>query len=149
MSEQPYAHNELSGDVRGPVVQSGAIHGDVVFNSSTEPRDREFVEVDRRWAARRRRILDAEDAQKAQLQRRAHQYVRVCRRRRRVNRVFLPIEIAAVALGLMHVVPVMYAVIGLVFGAQSVTGWVHCSRVIGKWDAGQKIKVPQSRWRWW
>ncbi|MEU0339304.1 hypothetical protein ABZ092_10030 [Streptomyces bobili] len=148
MSEHSYVRNELSGDVRGPVVQSGAIHGDVVFNSPAEPRDRESAEMDRRWTDRRRRILDAEEAQRAELQRRANQYVRACHRRRRVNRIFLPIEGMTVVLGLMHVVPVMYTVLGLLFGAISVTGWVQCSLIIRKWDAGRTIKVPLSGWRW-
>lgn len=51
VSEQPSVRNELNGDIRGHPVQSGAIHGDVVFNSSAEPRYRESAETGRRCVA--------------------------------------------------------------------------------------------------
>ncbi|MBB5795338.1 hypothetical protein AB0E64_26590 [Streptomyces caelestis] len=148
MSEQPSTHNELRGNVRGPVVQSGAIHGDVVFNSPAAPRDPESVEVDRRWDARRQRILDAEDAQRAESQRRAHQYVRVCRRKRRINAVLLLVAGVTLTLGLMQVVPELYAAVGALYGAVSVIGWARCTLIIRNWDAGRTIRVPRSRWRW-
>ncbi|WP_146051150.1 hypothetical protein [Streptomyces noursei] len=143
MTERPYTHNELSGQVRGPVVQSGAMR-DVVINSSTAP----VTETQRRWEERQRRILDEEEAQRASDQRRFTGYVRVIRVKRRMNVVFVLLEGLAVVLGHLRVIPVLAEVLGLFLGAISVSGVAHCTWVIKRAESGRTIKVPRSRWMW-
>ncbi|QCX77661.1 hypothetical protein C9F11_20130 [Streptomyces sp. YIM 121038] len=147
MSEQPYVRNELSDShIKGHVIQSGNIHGDVVINPEGTPLSQAEAEVQRRWYERQGRILDAEDAQRAESQRRAEQFVRHCRAKQRVNTVFMLIGlVTAVTAGLVHPGFVLLAIL---FGVPGAIGWVRYTRVVRKWDAGNAIKVPRSRLMW-
>ncbi|MEU5304556.1 hypothetical protein ACH4YO_07275 [Streptomyces noursei] len=62
MIEQPYTRNELSGDVGGNVVQAGAVHGDVVFQSPTQGPPPRYVEIHERLMDRADAQMRAEDA---------------------------------------------------------------------------------------
>ncbi|MFC9884466.1 hypothetical protein ACFVJW_33395 [Streptomyces libani] len=62
MGEQPYIRNELSGDVGGSVVQTGTVHGDVVFQSPTQGPPPRYVEIYERLADRADAQMRAEDA---------------------------------------------------------------------------------------
>ncbi|TGB14412.1 hypothetical protein [Streptomyces sp. MZ04] len=150
MSEQPSTRNELSGNVEGHVVQSGAIHGDVVFPSPAAQMDPETAETQRRWAQRQRRILDEEAAQEAAQQRRFGDYVRVIRRKQRWNLWLLMVESLAVALGYLGVVPsaALVATLGILFGLISLSGWVYCSVLLWRARTGRTIPVPRHRWMW-
>ncbi|MEV0260391.1 hypothetical protein AB0I49_03475 [Streptomyces sp. NPDC050617] len=63
MSERWDVRNELSGNVEGPVVQAGSVHGDVVFNSSSTSADQAAYEAEAR--SRTRAEWAAEDAARA------------------------------------------------------------------------------------
>lgn len=64
MTERRYVRNELSGTVEsGPVIQAGAVHGDVVFNPSSTSPDQAAYEAEAR--ARTRARWAAEDAARA------------------------------------------------------------------------------------
>lgn len=54
--------NGVSGHVNGPVVQAGSINGNVILPATPSP---EEADLRARWAARTKRILDAEDAERA------------------------------------------------------------------------------------
>ncbi|MFI5569445.1 hypothetical protein ACIA6T_19280 [Streptomyces sp. NPDC051740] len=150
MSEQPSIHNELSGDVAGHVVQSGVIHGDVVFSSPAAPMSRESAELRRRWEERQRRVLDAEDAQRVADQRRLTDYVRVIRRKRRWNLWVLLVESVLVMLGHLRVfaAAALLEAFALLFATISVFGWIHCSVIIKRAESGRTIRIPRSRWMW-
>ena len=75
MGELPYTRNELSGAVEGPVVQAGAVR-DVYLSPVTTP---ESAETRRRWEARQRRILDAEDAARERQERKRAEDARILR----------------------------------------------------------------------
>ncbi|MFF4291432.1 hypothetical protein ACFY0R_40010 [Streptomyces sp. NPDC001633] len=62
MGEQPYMQNELSGNVGGNVVQAGAVHGDVVFQSPAQGPAPRYVEIYERLADRADAQVRAEDA---------------------------------------------------------------------------------------
>lgn len=130
------------------MVQSGAIQGDVVFNSPSAPVSQESAELRRRWEERQRRVLDSEDAQRTEAQHTFTRYLRVVRAKRRWNVFFLLIEGLAVMLCHLHVVPVTVEVLGLLFGAISVFGWVSCTVTLRRAEAGRAIRIPRSRWMW-
>ncbi|WP_426497809.1 hypothetical protein [Streptomyces sp. D54] len=142
MSENPSPRNELSGSVGGNVVQAGSVHGNVVFNSDAGQRSPQELETDRRWAARRRDILDAEEAEREARQLRAERYVRACRLSGRFSLTLLPVALTAAALGALHVLPMTYGVLGLLLAAIFVVGWARNMQVTRAWDAGRAIKVP-------
>ncbi|MEU4179203.1 hypothetical protein [Streptomyces sp. NPDC026589] len=142
MSENPSTRNELSGNVGGSVVQAGSVHGDMVFNSHAGQRSPEELETERRWTARRRAILDEEEAEKAAGQRRAERYVRACRLRWRLSLALLPVAVATMALGAMTVLPMVYAVLALPFTAVLFLGWARNMQITRDWDAGRTVKVP-------
>ncbi|GHJ27010.1 hypothetical protein TPA0910_14430 [Streptomyces hygroscopicus subsp. sporocinereus] len=150
MSEQRSVRNELSGNVGGSVVQSGAIHGDVVFTSPAAPMDPEVAETQRRWSERQRRILDEEAAQEAAQQRRFEDYVRVIHRKRGWNLWLLLVESLAVVLGYVRVVPsaAVVATLGILFGLISLSGWIYCSVLLWRARTGRTIPVPRRRWMW-
>ncbi len=150
MSEQPSIRNELSGSVGGHVVQSGAIHGDVVFTSPAAPVDPEAVETQRRWSERQRRILDEGTAKEAAEQRRFEDYVRAIHRKRRWNLWLLLVEGLAVALGYLRAFPsaALVGALGILFGLISLFGWVHCSVLLWRARTGRTIPVPRHRWMW-
>ncbi|MFI0964902.1 hypothetical protein ACH4S8_26420 [Streptomyces sp. NPDC021080] len=150
MSEQPYARNELSGDVGGPVVQSGAIHGDVVFTSPAAPMDPEAAETQRRWNERQRRILNEEAAKDAAEQRRFEDYVKVIRRKRRWNLWLLSVESLAVTLGHLRAFPsaALVGALSILLGLISLSGWVYCSVLLWRARTGRTIPVPRRRWMW-
>ncbi|WP_099015519.1 hypothetical protein [Streptomyces malaysiensis] len=150
MSEQRYIRNELSGKVDGHLVQSGAIHGDVVFTSPAVPMDPEVAETQRRWSERQRRILDEEAAREAEQQSRFEDYVQLIRRRRPRNLWLLPVESLAVALGYLRVVPSaeLVATLGILFGLISLFNWVYLSVLLVRARTGRTIPVPRHRWMW-
>jgi hypothetical protein len=148
MSEQPYVRNELSGNVGGHVVQSGAIHGDVVFSSPAAPVSPESAELQRRMEQRQRRILKEEDTQRAADQRRFTDYVRVVRKRRRRNLWILLVESLIVLLGHLRVLPdsLLLQASALLCAAVSGLCLIQCSVIIKKAESGRTIKIPRSRW---
>ncbi|MEV0093678.1 hypothetical protein [Streptomyces sp. NPDC050738] len=150
MSEQPSIRNELSGNVAGHVVQSGAIHGDVVFTSPSAPVDPKAAETQRRWNERQRRILDEEAAVEEAGQRRFEAYVRVIRRKRRWNLWLLLVESLAVALGYLRAFPsaVVVGTVSILFGLISLFGWAYCSVLLWKARTGRTILIPRHRWMW-
>lgn len=52
----------VSGHVNGPVVQAGSINGTVILPATPSPGE---AELRARWVVRTKRILDAEDAERA------------------------------------------------------------------------------------
>ena len=148
MSEQPSVRNELSGNVKGNVVQTGAIHGDVTFNPSATPISQESRELHRRLEDRQRRLLDAEDAQRAEEQRTFTRYLKVIRSKRRRSVLLGLFAGVAVVLGHLRVLSVMAEVLGLLFGAITVYGWAACTVTIRRAESGRTIRIPRSRWMW-
>ncbi|MFI0976763.1 hypothetical protein ACH4SP_07010 [Streptomyces sp. NPDC021093] len=147
MSEHPSTRNEMSSsNIGGHVVQAGAINGNVSI--SGPPVDPALQETQRRWGQRQKRILDAEEAQAAADQRRFGHYVRVIRRKRQTNAALLLAAGVAVVLGHLRVWPVTYEVGGLVFGSISASGWIFCTRIIKRAEAGKTIRIPKKRRHW-
>ncbi|MFJ9126989.1 hypothetical protein ACIRJS_23140 [Streptomyces sp. NPDC102340] len=139
MSEKRSMHNDLSGNVAGHSVQAGAVHGDVVFNSSAVHISPEDAETQRRWSERQQRILDEEDAE----YRRVERYVRACRIRSRICLMAMPVGAFVALLSFAQVLPTIYGALGFLCIAASFAGWVQNSLlVVRKWDAGRPIDVP-------
>ncbi|MEU5366612.1 hypothetical protein ABZ354_24610 [Streptomyces sp. NPDC005925] len=159
MSEQPSRRNELSGNVNGGVVQSGSIHGDVVFNSPALP----MTETQRRWEERQRRILDREEAERRRerdaRRRRAEgeqrifeDYLTFVRLRMRLAAVSLIVTGGTVALvgvpwlfGMVSIKPALPWVALFSFSAYC---WAQRWKVLRDARAGREIVIPTDRKEW-
>ncbi|GAA3646150.1 hypothetical protein GCM10022420_020990 [Streptomyces iranensis] len=132
-------------------MQAGAVHGDIRFETSTAPVSQESADLQRRWEARQRRLLDEEEAREAQGQARAESYVRHARVRRRVNVLVLIIFSAGAALyssGIRTSVTLSLSALAVFIVPAAVYGLTHYSLILKRWRAGKTIKVPKSRLYW-
>ncbi|WP_405776345.1 hypothetical protein [Streptomyces sp. NBC_00859] len=84
MTEKPSTRNELSGNVEGPVVQTGAVHGDVVFHAPVQGPMPRYAETFERLAARAEAQMNAEDAAEAAARRARSKRLQKVMRRKRV-----------------------------------------------------------------
>lgn len=159
MSERPSVWNELSADVTGNVVQSGSIHGDVVFNSPAVPQ----TETQRRWEERQRRILDREEAERTrrsearrlkaeQEQRTLVDYLTFARRRKRLAEVSLIVSGGGVVL---VVLPWLFGTVSLkpawpwaVLFLYAAYSWARRWKVLYDARTGREVTVPSDRKQW-
>ncbi|CAM5442828.1 MULTISPECIES: hypothetical protein [Streptomyces] len=144
MSEPQRVRNELSGTVNGNAIQAGAIHGDVVFGAPTSP---ESEELQRRLEQRQRRILDAEDAQAAEIERRCEQYLKRLRWGRRAAVIMLPFAIPGVVMLSAHGWILSgwqgrWGLFGLPVCALGLYSLAFSTWVIKRAEAGKPIKIP-------
>ncbi|MFC7865335.1 hypothetical protein ACFU5B_16125 [Streptomyces murinus] len=159
MSEQASTQNELSGNVNGGAVQSGSIHGDVVFNSLTLP----VTETQLRWEERQRRILDREETERRRdrdaRRRRAEEEQRIfekylifVRLRMRLAAISLIATGGVVALvgvpwlfGMVSIKPALPWVALFSFSAYC---WAQRWKVLCDVRAGREIVIPADRKEW-
>ncbi|WKX73818.1 hypothetical protein [Streptomyces sp. XD-27] len=130
MDEQPYLHNELSGDVGGPVVQAGHIHGDVVMPATAPPISPEQAELRRRLDARARRILDAEDAEREAAARRQERFLRATHLRKWVSMVVMLASLFAAIVS----TSALGDVFALLFGLVGLGAWFSNVRILKRHD---------------
>ncbi|PJN40503.1 hypothetical protein CG747_12590 [Streptomyces sp. CB02959] len=135
----------MSGNAKGPVVQSGSMR-DVVINSSAAP----MTETQRRWEERQRRILEEEEVQRDKDQRHTFQYVKFTRWRRRFCLVMGVFVAVFGVLGVVEVIAIakVFVALAFLFSIVFAIGWLKATWILWRWDAGRTIKVPQSRLYW-
>ncbi|MFB9511819.1 hypothetical protein [Streptomyces purpureus] len=138
MAEPPYVRNDMSGRVEGHVVQAGAIHGDVVFPPPS-PVGPEQAALQRRMDERARRLLDAEDAERAAAAHQRERLLRMTRIRKVVCAWMTAVCLVAVGLGLLEVVPagLLWVLLGGLYGAIGLAGWVHNGLLLRRLTRGR------------
>lgn len=100
MSERPYVRNELSGHVEGPVVQAGAVHGDLNLNVAP-PAAAHDADHAAFLARLRERTQDEWAAEDAQRRRREVATARLVRSRRRFRRLCWSVLLIAIPSGVL------------------------------------------------